>query len=340
MLSALSNEAEDADFWNSPENASEVSEKISELNTEVSEFLSLEGEINDLREIGEMAERDESLKPDFEEKLSGAENRLAGLETIAYLSGKHDKNNAILEIYSGAGGVDAQDWATLLLKMYEKYCALKGYKTKLISQTFGEGAGPEGRIGTKSAVLEIKGNNAYGILKKEAGVHRLVRQSPFSAKKLRHTSFALVEVLPELSKKDEEEIKIRPEDLKVDVFKSSGPGGQNVNKRETAVRITHIPTGLSVSSQTERLQALNKEKAMNVLYAKLSQIKEDARKKEIKDLKGEDISASWGNQIRSYVLFPYKLVKDLRTNVESTNPEEVLNGKLDEFIEAEIRQKI
>jgi peptide chain release factor 2 len=242
-----------------------------------------------------------------------------------------------LQIFSGAGGQDAQDWATILLRMYERYCARKGYKTQVLQQSFGEGGGPEGRIGTKSVTLEIKGNLAYGFLKKEAGVHRLVRMSPFSAKKLRHTSFALVEILPDISER-ESEIKINPGDLKLETFKSSGPGGQYVNKTESAVRIMHLPTGINVSCQSERSQAQNREKAIKILYAKLYQLKEEKTKKELKEIKGEKISASWGNQIRSYVLHPYKMVKDLRTDIETSNTEAVLDGDLDQFIEAEIRQ--
>ncbi len=221
--------------------------------------------------------------------------------------------------------------------MYERYCQQKEFKAKILEQSFGEGGGPEGRIGTKSATLEIKGKYAFGFLKKETGVHRLVRISPFSPQKLRHTSFALIEVLPEISKIDEEEMKISPDDLRIDVFRASGPGGQYVNKRESAVRITHLPTNIVVSCQGERLQGLNKEKAMKLLYAKLYQMKEKERQKEIKEVKGKPVSAEWGSQIRSYVLHPYKMVKDLRTNIETSNVEAVLDGNLDEFIEAEIK---
>ncbi len=258
-------------------------------------------------------------------------------EIKIFLSGKYDKNNAIMEIFSGAGGIDAQDWATILIRMFERYCERKGFQVKVIHQSFGEAGGPEGRIGTKSATLEIKGNYAYGFLKKESGVHRLVRQSPFSSKKLRHTSFALIEVLPEIGKKEQEEIKIKDEDLKLDTFRSSGPGGQYVNKRDSAVRITHIPTGITVSSQSERLQGLNRDKAMKVLFAKLYQLREAEKKEKLKEIKGGITSASWGNQIRSYVLHPYKLVKDLRTGVETSDVEDVLDGNLEEFIKAEIK---
>jgi peptide chain release factor 2 len=265
------------------------------------------------------------------------EKRLRGEELRIFLSGKYDKNTAILSMSAGAGGQDAQDWATMLLRMYERYCQRKGYQTAVLHQSFGEGGGPEGRIGTKQASLEIRGDYAYGFFKKETGVHRLVRISPFSAKALRHTSFALVEVIPVISKEEETEIKIKPEDLKLETFRASGPGGQYVNRRETAVRITHLPTGIKVACQSERLQGLNREKAMKVLLAKIYQLKSQKAEKELREIKGEKISAAWGNQIRSYVLHPYCLVKDLRTGAETSDVEAVLDGDLDKFIEAEIK---
>lgn len=285
----------------------------------------------------EIGKDDAILTKEISEKYQILEKKMKGEENKAFLSGEYDRNNAILQIFSGAGGVDAQDWATMLVRMFERYCARKGFKVKILHQSFGEGGGPEGRIGTKGAILEVRGSYAYGLLKKESGVHRLVRQSPFSAKKLRHTSFVLVEVLPEIGKKEQEEIKIKPEDLRVETYRASGPGGQYVNKRESAIRITHLSTGIVVTSQTERLQGLNRENAMKVLYSKLYQLKEAERQKELKEIKGSAISASWGNQIRSYVFHPYKLVKDLRTNVETSNVEEVLDGDLDQFIEAEVK---
>ena len=271
--------------------------------------------------------------------LENLERNIKKLEFKTFLSGKYDKSNAILEIFSGAGGQDSQDWATMLLRMYERYCVSKGFKTAILHQAFGEAGGPEGRIGTKSVTIEINGKWAYGFLKKESGVHRLVRQSPFNAKNLRQTSFAMVNILPELKEKDID-IEIKPDDLKIDTFKASGPGGQYVNKTESAVRITHIPTGIVVASQTERLQGKNKENAMKVLYAKLYQLKEEMHAKKIKEIKGGLVSASWGNQIRSYVLHPYKMVKDLRTQYETSDTESVLNGNLDAFIEAEIHDQI
>lgn len=303
---------------------------MSELKEEIERIDYLKRELDDLKELNELGE-------DISKKYSDLKGKIGKEELKIFFSGKYDKNNALLEIHAGAGGVDAQDWATMLLRMYERYCDSKGFETKVISQSFGEGGGPEGRIGTKSVILEVKGNHAYGLLKKETGVHRMVRQSPFSSKNLRHTSFALVELLPQITQKEQSEIEIRPDDIKVDVYRASGPGGQYVNKRESAVRITHLPTGIVSTSQSERLQGLNKKKAMDVLYAKLSKLSEDERKKELKEIKGDLISAGWGSQIRSYVLHPYKLVKDLRTGIETSNADKVLNGGLDEFIEAEIK---
>jgi len=298
----------------------------------------LQQELSQLYEqIAELDKLKEELAGLRGKELGVFEKKLERLETKAFLSGKYDKGSAILSVFAGAGGQDAQDWATMLLRMYERYCGLQGFKTKILHQSFGEGGGPEGRIGTKSATMEIKGNYAFGLLKKETGVHRLVRLSPFSAKSLRHTSFASVEVLPEISQA-EAEIKIKPDELRIDFYRASGPGGQYVNRRETAVRITHLPTGIVVASQSERLQGTNREKAMRVLAAKLHQLEEEKTKDRLKQVKGEAISASWGNQIRSYVLHPYKLVKDLRTGKESSAVEEVLDGALEEFIAAEIKQ--
>lgn len=321
-------------FWQNAEKAVKVQQEISETKEEVEAFNKNKNDLEDLKELERIS--DEQNELEILNQLEKIRKAIERMEIKTYLSGKYDKNNAILEIFSGAGGQDAQDWATMLLRMYEKYCIGKSFKTEILHQAFGEGGGPEGRIGTKSVILEIKGSYAYGLLKKEFGVHRLVRQSPFNAQKLRQTSFALVNVLPELEDKDYE-VEIRQEDLRVDTFRASGPGGQYVNKTESAIRITHIPTGITVASQKERLQGKNKEKAMKVLKAKLYQIKEESEAKELKEIKGDNISASWGNQIRSYVLHPYKMVKDLRTQYESSNPEKVLDGNLDEFIEAELK---
>jgi len=238
----------------------------------------------------------------------------------------YEKNKALLYVYSGAGGVDAQDWASMLLRMYQRYAQNKGWGFTVLSQSLGE------QKGIKNAVCEIVGDNIYNTLKGESGVHRLVRISPFSAKGLRHTSFALIEVLPEIISKD---LKINPNDLRIDTFRSSGAGGQNVNKLETAVRITHIPTGIAVAVQSERSQGQNKEKAMQVLISRLAQKMEEAKIKELSELKSERREIEWGSQIRSYVLNPYQMVKDHRTGVKSSQPDRILNGELDKFIKSE-----
>jgi len=276
----------------------------------------------------------ESLKNETSDEVLS--QKIAEKEIQVFLSGKYDKGAALLSIMSGAGGQDAQDWSTMLLRMYQRYADRQGFKTNILDQSFGEGVA-EGRTGTKSVTLEIRGKYAYGYLRKESGVHRLVRISPFSAQSLRHTSFALVEVLPEIS--SAEEVEVKPEELSVEVCKASGPGGQNVNKRMTAVKITHLATKITVASQTERSLAQNKENAMKMLYAKLYQLKESQRNKELAQIKGKAVAIEWGSQIRSYVLHPYQLVKDVRTNVETSDTAGVLDGKLEELIEAEIKQK-
>jgi len=236
---------------------------------------------------------------------------------------EHEKNKALLYVYSGAGGMDAQDWASMLLRMYQRYAQNKNWGFTILNQSYGE------QKGIKNAICEITGENAYDILKGEAGVHRLVRISPFSAKGLRHTSFALIEILPEIISRD---LKINPNDLKIDTFRSSGPGGQNVNKLETAVRVTHIPTGIMVAVQSERSQAQNKEKAMQLLLSRIAQRMEEAKAKELSELRAERREIEWGSQIRSYVLNPYQMVKDHRTGVKSSQPEKVLDGDLDKFL--------
>ena len=335
-MKVLEKETNAHDFWQDTEKAAQTQQEISAIKEEIEAVEKIKKELGEIEELEKISSNDAEIEKGLKRKYDGLEKAIEKQEIKTFLSGKYDKNNAILEIFSGAGGQDSQDWATMLLRMYERYCSKKGFKIFVLHQSFGEAGGPEGRIGIKSVTLEIKGNYAYGILKKETGVHRLVRISPFSAQKLRHTSFALVEVLPEIKEKDVE-IKIKPEDLRVDTFRASGPGGQYVNKRESAIRITHLPTGIVVSSQSERLQGKNKENAMKVLYAKLYAFYESQRAKKIKEIKGDAVSASWGNQIRSYVLHPYKMVKDLRTQVETSDAEGVLDGNLDEFIEAEIK---
>lgn len=263
------------------------------------------------------------------QELKELQEKIEKEETRVFLSGKYDKRNTIMTIYSGAGGIDAQDWAEMLLRMYLRYAERQKFKARVVHITAGQEAG------IKNATLEIKGPYAYGYLKGEAGVHRLVRLSPFNADNLRHTSFAKVEVLPEFP--EISEIKLEPEDLKIDTYRASGPGGQYVNKTESAVRITHLPTGVVAACQSERLQGENKKRALKLLQIKLFQRKIREQEKEKKKLKGKPLEVGWGNQIRSYVLHPYKMVKDLRTGTESSEPEKVLDGDLDSFIQAELR---
>jgi len=324
----LEKETLSPDFWENKEKARGISRELADLKETISSIEEIKKSISDIGELKEIM--DES---GLYNEVRTIEKKLKEKEAEIFFGGKYDKGSAILSIYSGAGGQDAQDWASMLLRMYERYCENKNFKIEILDESMGE-AGAEGRKGIKSVSLEVKGKYAYGLLKKETGVHRLVRISPFSAQQLRHTSFVLVEVLPEIK---EGEIEVNPDDLRIDFYKSSGPGGQYVNKRESAVRITHIPSGIVVACQSERLQGKNKERAMKMLYAKLYQHNMEKQEKELSDIKGEKISASWGNQIRSYVLHPYKMVKDLRTGMESTQPDKVLNGELEDFIEAEIK---
>jgi peptide chain release factor 2 len=310
-----------------------IKKKISSLRDDINMIESLRTEMEEIEEFFQL-EMDDNLQKEIEQKIKKLKEKVEKKETLIYLSGKWDQKDAILEIRSGAGGRDAEDWAALLLRMYKRFCKNKGFSFKTIDSSYGEGGGPEGQIGLKKGTIKIRGDYAYGQLKNETGVHRLVRISPFSEKDLRHTSFAKVEVIPDF-KEGSSEVKIDSEDLKIDTFRASGPGGQHVNRRETAVRITHKPTGVVVSSQSERSHGKNKEEALSVLKSKLFQLKEKQRKKKIEDVK-DDSSASWGNQIRNYVFHPYQLVKDTRTGVETSNIESVLEGDLDEFIKAEI----
>ncbi|MFH1820516.1 MAG: peptide chain release factor 2 [Candidatus Nealsonbacteria bacterium] len=318
-IKEIENEMQKPDFWQDKEKAVKLTQELSEFQEEVIEFDYLKLQSADLKTEADI----EQFKKILEQK-----------EIQVFLSGKYDRGAALLSIVPGAGGQDAQDWATMLSRMYVRYCERQGFSVKALHQSFGESSA-EGRVGTKSVTLEIRGTFAFGFLKKENGVHRLVRQSPFSAKSLRHTSFAMVEVMPEIS--SDEDLEIKPEDLRIDTYRASGPGGQNVNKRESAIRITHLPTNLMVSCQLERLQGKNKEQAMKMLRAKLYQLKEREKAKEMAKLKGKQVLIEWGSQIRSYVLHPYKLVKDLRTQVETSDAEGVLDGKLEQFIEAEVK---
>lgn len=320
------------DFWKEREKANEISEELVRLKEEVRGTTAIVKEIEELGEFTSDAARDAELSKELNRQIITLRKEIEGEETKLYFPGPYDAYNAIITIYSGAGGLDAQDWASMLLRMYEMYSAEKGYKATLISQSFGEGRG------IKEATLEVEGKYAYGYLKHENGAHRLVRISPFSAQKLRHTSFALVEVLPQLPRGSANAIEIKPDDIEVQTFRSSGPGGQNVNKRESAVRIKHLPSGIVVSCQSERLQGENKARAMRLLATKLFARKMREEKEKLEKIRGGFISAEWGSQIRSYVLNPYQMVKDHRTGVETSGVEAVLDGNLDFFIEAEVKQ--
>jgi peptide chain release factor 2 len=322
------------DFWKDQNRARTISQNAAEIKKEVEQAEHFVSEIQSLRELSEISGQNEALKADIEKRLAELSRHFRQFELSKFLSGPYDKGNAVIYIYAGAGGKDSEDWVAFLRHMYERYAERKGWTSETIHENWGEYKGPGGH-GLKNVTLLLKGKDfVYGFLKKEIGVHRLVRISPFSAKQLRHTSFAMVEVMPEFV--PPHEVEIRPEELSIDFFRSSGPGGQNVNKRETAVRITHIPTGMQVSAQTERSQERNRDIAMNMLRARLYQKRLEEQKAVKEKVRGETISAEWGHQIRSYVFHPYQLVKDHRTGVETGNVEEVLDGGLDQFIEAEL----
>lgn len=302
--------------------------ELAALKEQVNTWHSMRKIADELLEMTGLAieENDLSIQEDVKRETEKLASELEELETRLLLSGEYDRRSAILNIHAGAGGTESQDWAEMLLRMYTRWAERHNYQTEILDISPGDEAG------IKSATIEVKGDYAYGYLKSEHGVHRLVRISPFDADRARHTSFVLVEVLPEVEQ--EIDVKIDPDDLKVETFRSSGPGGQHMQKTSSAVRITHLPTGIVVTCQSERSQFQNKENALKVLYARLFQLEQAKREAEKAKLKGGRIEAGWGNQIRSYVLHPYKMVKDHRTDFETSNANSVLNGELDEFITA------
>ena len=301
---------------------------ISELKDEINQWQSLEHRISDTLELSSL--EDESLLPDLQKETDSIQSLLHSLELSTLLGGKYDRGNALLTINAGEGGTDAQDWAAMLERMYLRWTERRNFKTEILDQTEGEEAG------IKTVSIAVSGPYAYGYLRAEKGVHRLVRLSPFDAAHRRHTSFAQVEVLPEAVQEDAT-VQINPEDLKIDIYRSSGAGGQNVQKNSTAVRILHIPTGLVVSCQNERSQLQNRENAMRVLRSRLLDLAQQAQDKNTADLRGVYQKAEWGSQIRSYVLHPYQMVKDHRTEFEVGNSMSVLDGDIDGFIEAYLR---
>jgi len=308
--------------------------RLTLLRQELASWDALASQSRDLRVLLELAESegDEEMAAEVARDAERIARELESLEFQAMLGGEYDQSNAILAVHAGAGGTESQDWAEMLLRMYLRWAERRGYEAEVLDKTEGEEAG------IKSATVEIRGPFAYGYLRAERGVHRLVRLSPFDAAHRRHTSFALVEVMPEIE--NEVEVEIDPDDLRVDVFRSSGAGGQNVQKNSTAVRITHIPTGIVVTCQNERSQLQNRTMAMKVLRARLFELERQKREEEQARLKGQHVSAGWGNQIRSYVLHPYNMVKDHRTDYETSNTTAVLDGDLDAFIEAYLRSTV
>ncbi len=329
-IRVLEGEMASPHFWADQEAAKHKAQLLKELQAEYDSYNNLVKEGEELSELTKIAEdKDESS---LAEKFNALAKKYRQFELKLLFNGPHDKANAVLAIHAGAGGVDAQDWAEMLLRMFLRYAEQKNWQTKILDISKG------GEAGVKSVTVEIIGRYAYGHLKAESGVHRLVRISPFDAEAMRHTSFALVDVLPELI--GVKEVEIKPEDLRIDVFRSGGHGGQSVNTTDSAVRIVHLPTGITISCQNERSQLQNKETALKILKSKLYQYYQTEQEEERQRLRGEFKEAAWGNQIRSYVIHPYKMVKDHRTDFETSNVEAVLDGGLDELVEAYLRHNV
>ncbi len=322
----MKNQQQNPNFYNDVAKSKSVGQQIKTREYKIERVAKCENEINDCDAIIELLEleNDEELENQIIEKLKYLEKELDDFKIETLLKGKYDSNNAIITLHSGAGGTEAQDWTQMLFRMYQMYSEKRGYLIKILDELAGDEAG------IKSITFMVIGDDAYGYLKCEKGVHRLVRISPFDANARRHTSFASVEVMPEIEEMPE--IEIRPEDLKIDTYRSSGAGGQHVNKTESAIRITHIPTGFVVSCQTERSQIQNRETAMKMLYSKLVEKQEEDELKKLNDIKGEIKKIEWGSQIRSYVFCPYTLVKDHRTGFETSNIDAVMNGDIQPFI--------
>lgn len=328
QIAQLETKAAAPTIWDDQKAANELFAQLRSLKKQWEPVLSLKGDVDSLVDLISQASMEDlpSLQAEYEK----AQAQWSTLEPMLYLSGEFDHNNAYLTISGGAGGTEAQDWAGFLMRMYLRYCERMEWKTTVLEKTDGQEAG------IKTVTIFVEGDPAYGYLKCEKGTHRLVRLSPFNAKNLRQTSFALVEVLPEI--KETDEIVINPNELRVDTYRSGGAGGQHVNKTDSAVRITHIPTGIVVACQTERSQIQNRERAMNMLKAKLLEKKRQEEQEQKQELKGATQSASFGQQIRSYVLHPYQMVKDLRTDFETSNTQAVLDGDIQGFIDAELKR--
>jgi peptide chain release factor 2 len=330
----LNAKSESPDFWNNPRQAQELMRERNRLDEGLSAYTNVEGELNDAVGMIELAEAegDKTLVAEAEHSLQTLEQRVRGMELESMLSGEADPNDAYLEIHAGAGGTESQDWANMLLRMYTRWAERKGYRIEYLEESEGEEAG------IKSATIQIKGHNAYGWLKTESGVHRLVRISPFDSNARRHTSFASVGAYPVID--DEIAIEIPEKDVRIDVYRASGAGGQHVNKTESAVRITHLPTGIAVQCQNDRSQHKNRATAWAMLRARLYEAELQKREQAAQAEQDAKTDIGWGHQIRSYVLQPYQLVKDLRTGVQSHSPQDVLDGELDPFMTASLAQKI
>lgn len=325
-LEKLKKESQDPNLWGDQERARNIMQELSDLEKEVEEVESLTKDINTLKELAE----EDGLTKEMQDDVEDVDERVGKLKFASFLSDPYDRKNAIVSIHAGQGGTEAMDWSSMLYRMYLRFAERRGWSVETIDLSSGEEAG------IKSATFKVKGAYAYGYLKGEAGTHRLVRQSPFNADKLRQTSFSLVEVLPELEEVDMPDLEISNDDLEWQFFRASTQGGQNVQKVSSAVRVIHKPTGLTVASQQERTQEQNRKIALSLLRARLWAARKKMQEEKKEELRGEYRPASWGNQIRSYVLHPYKMVKDLRTQVETSDTDSVLDGDLDEFIEAEL----
>ena len=321
-------------FWNDQKNSNKVLAEIKNRKGKVTKFKELLNELNNIKELIDLVEMedDKSLEGEISSNTKRIEKEIEKFELQTLLSGKYDSNNAILTLHPGAGGTESQDWAEMLYRMYTRWAAKNGYEVKELDYLEGDEAG------IKSVTFEVNGENAYGYLKGEMGVHRLVRISPFDSGGRRHTSFASLEVIPEIE--DDVDLYINPDDIKMDVYRASGAGGQHINKTSSAVRLTHIPTGIVVACQTQRSQIQNRENAMKMLKSKLLDLKERENKETIEELKGVQRDIAWGSQIRSYVFCPYTMVKDHRTNFETGNIEAVMNGEIDGFIESYLKNNI
>ncbi len=329
-LKELERQSADPGLWDDPDSARVTMQRLSELQEELQYWTELRQQLEDAREL--LSLEDEELLPDLEIEGERLAREVERAEFRLMLSGQYDRGDAILALHSGAGGIDAEDWAQMLLRMYLRWAEQRGFKTEILDSVSGEGEG------LKSATVAVSGRYAYGYLRSERGVHRLVRLSPFDSAHRRHTSFALVEVWPDLA--EEVEVQINPDELEIETFRASSAGGQHMQKNETAVRIRHLPSGIVVACQNERSQTQNRETALRVLKAQLIQREEERRRREIESLKGEHVEAGWGNQIRSYVLHPYQMVKDHRTDHETGNVQAVLDGTLTPFMEAYLRQSV